>query len=141
MRIVLDSSVAFKWEVAEAHSDKAIQLRDESRRGLHEFIAPDFFPVEIGHSLTRAEKQGRVSPADGWGLWLGIMADAPILHPHLALMPRAYAISSSTRQGLYDCVYVALAESEGIELVTADDKLAKRLGPMFPFIVPLDSLP
>jgi predicted nucleic acid-binding protein len=141
MKYVLDSSVAFKWEVAEAHSDKAIRLRDETRLGLHELVAPDFFLVEIAHSMTRAERQGRISPADGWGLWLGIMADAPSLLPHLPLMPRAYAISSSTRQGVYDCVYVALAEQDGIELVTADDKLVKRLAPMFPFIVPLMSMP
>jgi predicted nucleic acid-binding protein len=141
MRYVLDSNVAFKWEVTEADSDKATNLRDETRRGLHELIAPDFFPVEIGHSMMRAERQGRVSLADGWKLWLGIMADSPALRPHLALMHRAYALSSSTKQGVYDCVYVALAESESIELVTADDKLVRKLGSRFPFIVPLSSFP
>jgi hypothetical protein len=40
MKYVLDSCVGFKWEVAEADSDKAIRLRDESRRGLHELILP-----------------------------------------------------------------------------------------------------
>jgi len=73
MKYVLDSSVAFKWEVAEADADKAIRLRDESRRGLHELLAPDVFPVEVAHAMTRAERQGRVSPADGWRLWLGII--------------------------------------------------------------------
>lgn len=141
MKYVLDSCVGFKWEVAEADSDKAIRLRDEARGGLHELVAPDFFPIEIAHSMTRAERQGRVSSANGWGLWLGIMVDSPILHPYLPLMPRAYAISSSTRQGVYDCVYVALAEREGCELVTSDDKLVKRLGTAFPFILPLASIP
>jgi predicted nucleic acid-binding protein len=104
-------------------------------------LAPSVFPVEVAHALTRAERQGRVSPADGWGLWLGIMADAPVLHPDMLLLPRAYEISSQNRQGVYDCLYVALAERENCELVTADDKLLKNLGPHFPFIVPLSSLP
>jgi len=45
------------------------------------------------------------------------------------------------RVGVYDCLYVALAEREGCELITADDKLVKNLQPHFPFIVPLASLP
>jgi predicted nucleic acid-binding protein len=140
MKYVLDSSVAFKWEVAEADSDKAIRVRDEARSGQHVLLAPDVFPVEVAHAMTRAERQGRVSAADGWRLWLGIMADAPTLHPHLSLMPRAYAISSSVRKGVYDCLYIALAEREGCEVLTADVGLAA-LQPTFPFIVLLSALP
>jgi predicted nucleic acid-binding protein len=141
MRYVLDTSVAFKWKVAEAHWDKAVRLRDDARSGLHELIAPDFFPLELAHSMTRAERQGRVSPADGWGLWLGIMSDAPAFFPTLPLMSRAYGLSSGSRIGVYDCLYVALAEQEGCELVTADDRLIRNLQATFPFIVSLASLP
>jgi predicted nucleic acid-binding protein len=141
MKYVLDSSVAFKWEVAEAYADKAIRLRDDFRKGVHAFIAPDVFPVEVAHALTRAERQGRVATADGWRLWQGILADAPILYSTPSLMPRAYAISSATRQGVYDCIYIALAEREGCELITADEKLVRNLQPFFPFIVPLASQP
>jgi hypothetical protein len=44
MKYVLDSSVAFKWVVVEAFTDKARKVRDESRQGLHELIAPTCFP-------------------------------------------------------------------------------------------------
>lgn len=37
MKYVLDSSVAFKWVVPEANSDKADQLRIEFLQGLHDF--------------------------------------------------------------------------------------------------------
>jgi predicted nucleic acid-binding protein len=40
-----------------------------------------------------------------------------------------------------DCLYVALAEAENCELVTADDKLVKALQAMFPGIVHLGSFP
>ncbi len=56
-------------------------------------------------------------------------------------MPRAIDISSQYRQGAYDCLYVALAERENCELVTADDKLVQKLQRDFPFIVLLASLP
>jgi predicted nucleic acid-binding protein len=45
------------------------------------------------------------------------------------------------RIGVYDCLYVALAEREGCELVTADDKLIENLQILFPFVVSLASLP
>jgi predicted nucleic acid-binding protein len=141
MRYVLDSSVAFKWEVREADTDKALRLRDEARQGLHDLLAPDVFPFEVAHAITRAERQGRITPAEGAQALAAILTDLPVLHPGLPLLPRAYGISSSARIGVYDCVYVALAEREGCEFVTADDRLVKNLRPQFPFIVPLSSLP
>ena len=141
MRYVLDSSVAFKWEVSEIDSDKARRLRDETRAGLHELLAPDVFPIEVAHAMTRAERQGRVSTADGWKLWLSIMTDAPAQHPYVPLMPRAYELSSAMRLGVYDFLYIALAEREGCEFVTADVKLVANVAARFPFVVPLSSLP
>src|SRR5207247_1756288 len=99
------------------------------------------FAAEVGHALTRAERQKRIDPADGWKAWVAVMTDAPRLIPFLSLMPRAYDISSRARIGLYDFLYVTLAEQEGCELVTADSTLVKNLSAPFPFIVPLASLP
>jgi predicted nucleic acid-binding protein len=141
MRLVLDSSVAFKWEVAEVHSDKAIQLRDETRQGLHELLAPDVFPTEIAHAITRAERQGRLTSTQGASALTAVLTELPVLHPSLALLPRAYVLSSTVRIGIYDCLYVALAEREGCQFVTADAKLVTNLQAQFPFIVALASLP
>ena len=141
MRYVLDSCVAIKWVVPEALRDKALRLRDDGRNAVHEFLAPDAFPLEIGHALTRAERQGRISQADGWTSWQEVMADAPRLEPSLALMARAYEISSQWRVGIYDCLYVALSEQESCEFITADDRLIRNLGQQFPFIIALSLLP
>lgn len=43
MKYVLDSSVALKWVLPEPDSAKAIELRDNFRRQIHELVAPDFF--------------------------------------------------------------------------------------------------
>jgi predicted nucleic acid-binding protein len=69
------------------------------------------------------------------------MADAPVLYPYLPLMPRAYSLSSVVRMGVYDCLYVALAEREGCDFVTADSRLVSNLGKMFTFITSLSALP
>jgi predicted nucleic acid-binding protein len=69
------------------------------------------------------------------------LALLPYLHGYLKLLPRAYELSSQTRQGVYDCLYVALAEREGCELITADSRLIANLQVSFPLIRSLDSLP
>ena len=139
MKRVLDSSVGFKWIVPELHSDKALQLREDFRNGLVELIAPDIFLIEIAHAITRAERQKRITPAQGALALADLMAVSPQLSSYIPLLPRAYEISSQTRVGVYDCLYVTLAEQEGCEFITADDKLLKKLQFQFPFIIPLAS--
>ena len=125
----------------ETDTPKALRLRDDFRNGVHDLIAPDVFPVETIHALTRAERQGRVTPAEGSVLFKDLVKNLPLLHPYLPLLPRAYQISSSMRIGVYDCLYVSLAERESCEFVTADDKVIKNLQPTFAFIVSLASIP
>lgn len=50
------------------------------------------------------------------------MADAPSLPPYLPLMQIAFDLSSKNRIGLYDRLYVALAEKEQCRVVTADQR-------------------
>jgi predicted nucleic acid-binding protein len=54
-------------------------------------------------------------------------------------LSRAVEIATQARIGIYDCLYVALAEQEHCELVTADQRLISSLGTQFP-IVSLDSI-
>src|SRR5437016_5133023 len=100
MKYVLDSSVAFKWVVQETDTPKALQLREDFRNAIHELIAPDFFPYEVGNALTKAERQKIIKPPDGWTAWLTVMMDCPALINPAHLMPRAYAISSHFRSAL-----------------------------------------
>jgi len=118
-----------------------LRLRDDPRAGRHELLAPDVFPVEVTHAITRAERQGRITPAEGASFATDLLAELPDLHSSLPLLPRAYVLSSLHRQGVYNCLYVALAEREGCELLTADDKLIKKLGGAFPFLMLLASMP
>ena len=141
MRYVLDSSVAFKWVVPEVHSDKALALRTGLQASVHELLSPDVFPGEVGHALTRAERQGRITVGEALRLWSDVMRTAPRLIASLPLTHRAIAISSQVRIGVFDCLYVALAERENCELVTADARLINSLQTSFPFVKALASLP
>jgi predicted nucleic acid-binding protein len=140
MRYVLDSSAALQWVLPEKDSAQAIRLRHDARNAVHELLAPDIFPAEVFNSLLKAERTKRINVGDAKTLYASIGADIPALHPYLAIMPRAAVIASRFRVALYDCLYVALAEREVCEVVTADRGLIA-LQSQFSFIVPLSSLP
>jgi predicted nucleic acid-binding protein len=117
----------------------ARRLRDNARNQVHELIAPDSFPLEAAHALTKAERRGIVM--DATKLWVEIMMDSPQLVASLPLMLRALSIATQARIGVYKCLYVALAEQEGCELATADTRLLNSLQPTYPFIISLASVP
>ena len=139
MKYVLDASVAIKWVIVEPDSNKATRMREDYRNAIHDLIAPESFAIECAYSLTKKRRQ-RLLP-DARALWDDIMLDAPALTPILSLVDRAFDISIQTRHNFYDCLYVALAEREGCELLTADAKLVTNLQPTFPFITSLATLP
>jgi predicted nucleic acid-binding protein len=141
VRYVLDASVAFCWVLPRPLTPAALQLRDENQKHIHELIAPSHFPGEIANGLTKAERQKLIHLGGARLLILDILNTAPILHSVNPLYYRAVDISSRTQSGFYDCLYVALAEREHCELVTADDKLLRNLQPHFSFVVGLASLP
>jgi predicted nucleic acid-binding protein len=141
MKYVADSSVALKWVLPEPDSGKAIRLRDDYRSGIHELLAPDIFPSEIANGLASAERQKRIRTGESAVFLNDILSAAPALHPSPPLLIRAMEISISTKQAVYDCLYLALAEAQGCELVTADDQFARALRPAYPFIVSLTALP
>jgi predicted nucleic acid-binding protein len=141
MKYVLDSSVALKWVLPEADSAKAIGLRDEYRRGIHELLAPDIFPSEIANGLASAERQRRIRTGESAIFLNDVLSAAPALLNSSPLLIRAMEIAVSTKQAVYDCIYVALAEAEACELATADDNLVRNLRPSYPFIISLVALP
>lgn len=133
MKYVLDSNVAIKWVLAESDSPKARQLRDEFVQGAHELLSPDVFELELAHALTRAERTARIGVGNAGILWTDVMTTCPLLIPSGPLTPQAITIASAARIGFYDCLFVALAEQEGCELVTADERLIKNL-PGYPIV-------
>jgi predicted nucleic acid-binding protein len=140
MKYVLDSCVALKWVLPEPDTPTAVRIRTEFLRGDHELLAPDIFPVEVAHALVKAERRGIIRSPLGARRLRNILSSSPDLHPYLPLLPRAFALASQARIGVYDCLYVVLAEREGCALLTADDRLARALGPSHPFITLLDSI-
>jgi predicted nucleic acid-binding protein len=141
MKYVLDASVAVRWKLLTPLSPKARRLRAAFQNQIHELIAPETIIWETSNALIKAERQKLIPAGDAKRFYYDFLTTHPALHGVRPLVLRAMDIALQTRAGLYDCLYVVLAEREQCELVTADDKLVRNLQGRFPFIVPLASLP
>src|SRR5689334_19299191 len=120
MKYVLDASVAACWVLRNPLQAKALKLRTEYQQNIHDLIAPSHFPGEIGSALTKAEPQKLIPVGNARRLIQDILNTPPVFYAIDSFFYRAVEISSQTRGGFYDCLYVALAEQENCELVTAD---------------------
>jgi predicted nucleic acid-binding protein len=140
VKYVLDASVAVTWLLGEQNVDIADRLLLNARLGIDELIAPEFFVAECGHALFRAERKRLIEPGTARELLETLIADLPTLVLTVSLASRAGGICQYLRKSFYDCLYMALAEREQIQFITADTKLVKAAQPDYPFVIDLSAL-
>ena len=119
---VIDASVAAKWVVEEDHSDHAVRLLSLEARH-----APSHWRAEAVNVLWAKVFHGDLTAADAEER-MGVLLRAPIIDtPIEILMPRAFAISVARMVTIYDGLSIALAEKLTIPLVTADQRLIRKM--------------
>jgi predicted nucleic acid-binding protein len=132
---VVDASVAVKWILPvenEALVLEAVRLLDLHTLGKTELIIPDLFWVECGNVLWKAVLRGRCSKLVAESGLATLKAYNLITIATVGLIERAFAIATAFNRSVYDSLYVALAVEQGLELITADEKLVNALAPRFP---------
>ena len=88
---------------------------------------PDVADVETA-AVLRKRWIARSLTDERFATALSTLADLPFRrYPALAMLQRAYELRATVT--VYDAVYVALAESLGCPLLTADTRLANAPGP------------
>ncbi len=88
--------------------------------------APHLLDVEVTHVIRRYTANGDITAERGRAA-LADLANLPVRrYPHVALLPRIWALRHNFTA--YDAAYVALAEALGAVLVTRDARLAAGAG-------------
>ena len=120
--MIIDASVALKWFVIEDGSDEANALL-----GRTDLLGPTLVQVEVANGLRKKAVRGQI--ASGADLTPFIETLATVIQPvdELPVMVRALAMATALNHSVYDCVYLALAEQLGQELVTADAKFLRKV--------------
>jgi predicted nucleic acid-binding protein len=129
MNLVLDASVAAKWLLAEADSDKAaalFQAWTAKRIGL---LAPEILPAEVSSALWKRVIRGLLPAVEALRLQNEFNDLGIPLHPIGELVNAAFDLALRFRHSVYDGLYLALARQTGADLVTADEKLFKLASP------------
>ena len=118
IRYVVDASVVVKWFLPDIYAEAAGFLQNSVCQ-LH---APAFFVLEVGNVLSKKIRRQELSKQEGDAI-LKELAHLPIQqHPDQRLFRQAYTLAHQTHQSLYDCMYLALAETINGQVVTADRK-------------------
>jgi predicted nucleic acid-binding protein len=120
---VVDASVAVKWFVLEASSDRALDLATSE----HHLIAPDIVRFEIAAALSRRVRDGVLDQDQANQDLLTLSEYFSDLIPSNVLLPAGFERSVALRHHLYDCIYLAAARARGAKLVTADAKFAAKV--------------
>jgi predicted nucleic acid-binding protein len=120
---VVDASIAVKWVIPEVLSDEADRVRD----GEDDVLAPDLLLVEVANALWRKAAAREISFREADAAFDLVRRSGIDLHPSGPLLPRAMEVARRLGHPVYDCVYIALAEREDAALVTADQRLLRRL--------------
>ncbi|MCW5770530.1 MAG: type II toxin-antitoxin system VapC family toxin [Rhodospirillaceae bacterium] len=117
MNRVIDASVACKWYLDEADSDKARALAE--REGL--LIAPDLILAEVGNVLWQRHRRGEIAP-DHIAAVVAHLPGILVLVPSKDLFARALEFAQALDHPIYDCFYAAAAERWEAPLITDDKK-------------------
>ena|SRR5438132_301152 len=135
-QLVMDCTVAVKWEITgEPHAAEAVKLLRDWQHGVTGIHTPSHFRAEVVSAFLRAFRRGRITDVEAENSIRSLLAASLQLHEICAgLADRAFAIARRHGQGAFDCIYVALAEREGIEFWTADQRLYNALHAHYPFI-------
>lgn len=119
MTLIVDASVAVKWVLPEADSNKATLLRASDT----DIIAPSLVIAEIGNAIWKSAMRGDMNATDAQHTLKIAVAHYHRLLPVEDLMAAALAFATDLRHPIYDCFYLALAEREAATLITADARL------------------
>ncbi len=120
---VVDASLVIKWFVPEVDSHFARQWLDAP----HDYMAPDLLFPETGNTVWKKIRRKELSPDEGQRLVRDLSGIAVETIAMRGLLPDAHALALATGITVYDATYLALAVRLETQVITGDDRFARRL--------------
>ncbi len=121
--MVVDASVAVKWILNEEWSSESLRLLEDP----YELSAPDHLIVEVANVVWKNHQRGEISRLEASERAVFIQQMNVRLASSADLVPGAMTIACERLIAVYDALYVQLAATANISLVTVDDHLLRKL--------------
>jgi predicted nucleic acid-binding protein len=128
---VVDASLVVKWFIPEVHSVAARKWLDAS----HDYIAPDLLLPEVGNAIWKKVRRGELSAEDAQGVINDLSRVGVEVVSMRALISDAHALAVKTGITVYDATYLTLAVRLETQVITGDDRFARKLTE-HPLLVP-----
>lgn len=119
--IVVDTSVAVKWVVAE---ERRAEAREVLASGLL-LEAPDLMVLEAASTLRKKVRLRQIG-IDQMSAGLEVIRQTVGFQTTRVFFDEALALSSELDHSIYDCCFLACARSNGSLLVTDDTVFARK---------------
>jgi predicted nucleic acid-binding protein len=130
VRLVVDASVVIPCFIPERFSEVApvwLEAADV-------VVAPDFLALECANVLWKKTRLREISERQADETLADIVSGTIELRPSLPLTRAALKLGRELDQPIYDCIYLALGETESADFVTADRTLWQRIADRRPAI-------
>lgn len=121
MTLVVDASVAIRWYVEAPGTPAAIAILDSEEP----LVAPDLVVAEVANVAWKLARAGQITHEHGSRIAAALPSAFSKLISAASLATRALEISSHLDHPVCDSLYIALAESQQGQLITADKRLGR----------------
>jgi predicted nucleic acid-binding protein len=119
---VVDASVAIKWVVEEGGTAKALAVRQHNR-----LMAPELMLAECANILWKKVRRGELTASESRFAAMLIEGTGVEFVEMRALIVESAELAFMLNHPAYDCMYIALARQEACQLITADQRLVRKL--------------
>lgn len=126
-RLVIDASVVVaSLRTEEAYNEKAWGVISDFLRGELELLSIPLLPFEVTNAIWKATMRGGLSREEA----LDLLREFERFNLPLREISfeKALELASTHNISAYDASYLALAEAEGVPLITADKRLCNAVG-------------
>ncbi len=133
--IVVDSSVAVKWFVAEEDSEQAILVLSEYQHKKISLLAPSLIYAEYGNIIWKKQVFNNLDLQEAEFAIREFRNISFTLTPTTSLFDDAYKIAVKYKRTFYDSLYLALSVKENCGFMTADEKFYNAVKQDFPKMI------
>ncbi len=132
--VVVDASLAAKWVVPEPDSAAARALVEQWRAAGLAIAMPVHGPTEVAGAIRRHQRLGAFDLEGAKRAFRDVLAVGLQIVDDPGLYVRALELADQYGRSVPDAMYLALAESLGCELWTADGVLKNAVSPSLAWV-------